>query len=129
LIAEGVAGRPLTAQHAMNAAGIRSSAPVSDDYLVRLASWLARFQSYPAVAADKHQEGKAIIGFTVARDGTVQRVWVDHSSGVSALDAASVGMVRAASPVPPLPQELSGDSVDFFFPVNYTLSTYQRLFR
>lgn len=129
LIAEGVDGRPLTAPRAQSPSGIRSSAPVSDDYLVQLATWLARFQNYPEVAAANHQEGKNIIGFTVARDGTVRRVWIDQSSGVPALDDASVGMIRAASPVPALPQDLTGATVDFFFPVNYALSTYQRLFR
>jgi protein TonB len=129
LIAEGVDGRPLTATRTQSQTGIRSSAPVSDDYLVQLATWLARFQNYPAAAAANHQEGKNIIGFTVARDGTVRRVWVDQSSGVPALDDASVGMIRAASPVPALPQDLTGASVDFFFPVNYGLSTFQRLFR
>jgi protein TonB len=130
LIGEGVNGKPLTSAGAARSdSGIRSSAPVSDDYLIHLASWLARYQNYPNDAAEKHEEGKDVIGFTVARDGAVQRIWVDQSSGVPSLDDASVQMVRAASPVPPLPSDLTGSSVDFFFPVNYKLTAYQRLFK
>ena len=130
LLQEGVGGRPLAAQGKTHSGvAIRSSAKVSDDYLIVLQSWLARFQSYPASATAKHEQGKGVVGFTVARDGHVVKVWTDESTGAPDLDAASIGMVREASPVPPLPKDLPDATVDFYFPVSYTLSNFQRLFQ
>jgi protein TonB len=130
LLQEGVGGRPLAAQGATRSGvAIRSSAKVSDDYLLVLQSWLARFQNYPAAATAKHEQGKGVVGFTIARDGHVVKVWTDESTGTQDLDAASIGMVREASPEPPLPKELPDATVDFYFPVNYTLSNFQRLFQ
>jgi periplasmic protein TonB len=130
LLQEGVGGRPLAAPSAApSRIAIRSSAKVSDDYLLVLQNWLARFQNYPATATAKHEQGKGVVGFTIARDGHVVKVWTDESTGAPDLDAASIGMVRNASPVPPLPKELPDAAVDFYFPVNYTLSNFQRLFQ
>lgn len=130
LLQEGVAGRPL-ARTGTGQTGIalRSSAPVSDDYLVVLQDWLARFQRYPEDAKARHDEGKGVVGFTLTRDGQVQKVWMDQSTGAPSLDSASIAMIRAASPVPPLPKDFAGATVDFLLPVNYTLSTYERLFQ
>jgi protein TonB len=112
-----------------SAIALRSSAKLSDDYLLRLQVWIARRERYPAEARDKHQEGKGIVGFTIARDGKVTRVWIDQSTGSSLLDQASIATIRDASPVPPLPHDIAGNSVDFYLPVNYTLSNFARLFQ
>lgn len=130
LLQEGVAGRPLASNGAgQSGIALRSSAPVSDDYRVVLQDWLARFQRYPEDAQAKHEEGKGVVGFTLARDGQVERVWMDQSTGAPSLDRATIAMVQAASPVPPLPKDFVGATIDFFLPVSYTLSTYQRLFQ
>jgi protein TonB len=135
LLQEGVGGHPLTAPQladrgaSRSGIAIRSSAKVSDDYLIVLQGWLARYQNYPEAAKVKHEQGKGVVGFTVSRDGHVTKVWTDESTGTSELDSASIGMVRAASPVPPLPKDFAGDTIDFYFPVNYTLSNYDRLFQ
>ena len=71
LIGEGVNGKPLASAPGDRDTGIRSSAPVSDDYLVLLGSWLARFQSYPEAAMAKQlsKAEKRSSGFTVTLDG------------------------------------------------------------
>jgi hypothetical protein len=38
-------------------------------------------------------------------------------------------MVRAASPLPPLPSTIADDSVSFFDTVNYSVSLFDKLFR
>ncbi|HWE72167.1 MAG TPA: energy transducer TonB [Stellaceae bacterium] len=96
--------------------------------MLRLQAWIARQERYPAEAREHRQEGKGVVAFTIARDGNVTRVWVDRSTGSSALDEASLATIRDASPVPPLPHDIAGDSVDFFLPISYTLSTFERLF-
>jgi protein TonB len=129
LLSESLDGQPRDVGASHGAAiALRSSAKLSDDYMLGLQAWIARQERYPADARAQHREGKGIVGFTIARDGKVTRVWIDQSTGSSVLDQASLATIRDASPVPPLPHDITGDSVDFFLPVNYTLSNFERLF-
>jgi periplasmic protein TonB len=129
LLSESLDGQPRSsaAPHG-TAIALRSSAKLSDDYMLRLQAWIAREERYPTEARAHHQEGKGVVAFTIARDGKVTRVWIDQSTGSSLLDQASIATIRNASPVPPLPHDITGNSVDFFLPINYTLSNFERLF-
>jgi len=130
LLSESLDGRPRDAAAPHDAAiALRSSAKLSDDYMLRLQAWIARQERYPAEARARHQEGRGIVAFTIARDGKVTRVWIDRSTGSPLLDQASIATIRDASPVLPLPHDISGDSVDFYLPINYTLSNFERLFQ
>ncbi|HEY1505446.1 MAG TPA: energy transducer TonB [Stellaceae bacterium] len=130
LLSESLDGQPRDVGTSHGAAiALRSSAKLSDDYLLGLQAWIARQERYPAEARAQNREGKGIVGFTIARDGKVTRVWIDQTTGSSVLDQASLATIRDASPVPPLPHDITGDSVDFFLPVNYALSNFERLFR
>ena len=133
LLSESLDGRPRNTSAPpsapSSAIALRSSAKLSDDYMLRLQAWIARQERYPAEARDRHQEGKGIVGFTIARDGKVTRVWIDHSTGSPLLDQASIATINNSSPVLPLPHDITGNSVDFYLPVNYSLNTFERLFR
>lgn len=133
LLSESLDGRPRNSNTAPLAASsaiaLRSSAKLSDDYMLRLQAWIARRERYPAEARDKHQEGKGVVAFTIARDGKVTRVWIDQSTGSPLLDRASIATIQESSPVLPLPHDITGNSVDFYLPVNYTLSNFERLFQ
>ena len=56
---------------------------------------------------------------TVARNGQVLDVGVRTSSGWPAIDTAELETIRRASPFPPLPSEMPGDSVVLVLPVTY----------
>jgi periplasmic protein TonB len=133
LLSESLDGRPRNGSvpplDASSAIALRSSATLSDDYLLRLQAWIARRERYPAAARTQHQEGKGVVGFTIARDGKVTRVWIDQSTGSPLLDQASIATIRDSSPVLPLPHDIAGNSVDFYLPVNYALNTFERLFQ
>lgn len=133
LLSESLDGRPRNSNAPplapSSAIALRSSAKLSDDYMLRLQAWIARHERYPAEARAQHREGKGVIGFTIARDGKVTRVWMDQSTGSPLLDQASIATIRDASPVLPLPHDITGTSVDFYLPVTYTLSTFERLFQ
>jgi protein TonB len=133
LLSESLDGRPRNSGapplETSSAIALRSSAKLSDDYMLRLQAWIARQERYPAEARDHHLEGKGVVGFTIARDGKVTRVWIDQSTGSALLDQASIATIRDSSPVLPLPHDIAGTSVDFYLPVNYTLTTFDRLFQ
>jgi periplasmic protein TonB len=77
---------------------------------------LARISEFRPAATGA--TGTALISFTVDDSGRVTSVSLARSSGDAGLDAASVAMVRRASPVPPPPSELGGH-VNLTVPVRY----------
>jgi TonB family protein len=58
-------------------------------------------------------EMAAVVRFTVLRDGTVPPVSVEEPSGLGEFDASAMRAVTRAAPLPPLPQDYSGDNIVF----------------
>lgn len=62
-------------------------------------------------AAD--QEGlTVVIRFRIMRDGTVVSPRVEKKSGSEVLDTSSLQALKDASPLPPLPEDCTGDSLE-----------------
>src|SRR5262249_36241431 len=55
------------------------------------------------------KRGKVIIVFAIMKDGSIQALKVEGSSGDGALDRAAYGALTNAVPLPKLPVEFSGD--------------------
>jgi protein TonB len=89
-----------------------------DDYFERLRRHLKRFQRWPENSGDKDR-GTALATFTIGRDGTVRSAQIERSSGYPALDAATLDMLRRASPVPPLPAGFRGDEITVTIPAEW----------
>lgn len=99
-----------------------------DDYLEELRRWLARYKHYPKEAIDKNEEGKVVVGFTLARDGTVVAAWIVKSSGVPILDQAALAMLHNSSPVPPVPARYKGSELKLAMPIDYSIGLFDKLF-
>lgn len=65
--------------------------------------------NYPSVAARRGLSGSPVIEVVLQRDGKLQSVRVQRSSGHPEIDAAAVGILRLASPFDPFPAELAKD--------------------
>jgi periplasmic protein TonB len=95
-----------------------SQRPVSSG--TNLATWrgevLARISEFKP--SSNGASGTAVVAFTVDGGGRVVSASLVRSSGDSALDSASVAMVRRASPVPAPPPELGGH-VNLTVPVRF----------
>lgn len=92
-------------------------------YYQQLMAWLARRKDYPAEARQARQQGVVIVRFTIDRAGNVSAEAVKRSSGYAALDAATLALLRRASPVPALPAAMKRDSLTVALPIEYSLST------
>jgi len=99
-----------------------------DDYLDRLRRWLSKYKHYPEAAQKQKQEGKLVVSFVIARDGTVSDPRIERSSGFPLLDEAALKMLRDASPVPPLPATFRGQRAAIALPVDYSIGFFDRLF-
>lgn len=61
------------------------------------------------------RELKATVYFRIARTGRLTEVTVFEKSGNFLFDQAAVRAVRASDPMPPLPQEYTGDYLGVYF--------------
>lgn len=87
----------------------------------RLFGHIARHKTYPEAARKLRATGETILAFRVARDGGVSDVHVAKSSGQPVLDKAALDVMRRANPVPALPDELKGASLEFSLPMKFSL--------
>ena len=101
---------------------------IGDDYLERVRRYVGRYKHYPDDAVRRREEGRVVLAFTIARDGSVLGAEVEHSSGHRVIDDAALNMLSAASPVPPLPPTFRGDRITVAMPFAFSLSFFDRLF-
>lgn len=99
-----------------------SAADFPPDYLTRLRAWLERHKRYPEQARMLRTQGVATVWFRMARDGTVLAWRIDRGSGSPLLDEAVRAMIESASPLPALPAEVAGGTLELRVPVAFRLT-------
>ncbi len=100
----------------INPAQTYAQTKARDDYLYQV---LHKFSQYlPNLQQGQAREGGSIaLTFVIARDGRLVDARIAKSSGISSLDRSLLEAMRAASPYPPLPSEISGDRATFYAPL------------
>lgn len=91
------------------------------DYLSRIQTRLARYQSYPAEARRAGEEGVVVLRFVIGRNGVVRSSRIERSSGHASLDEAAARLIERASPLPPLPDTVAGERLEIVIPLRYRL--------
>ena len=104
---------------AASAASAGAMASAIASYNQRVRAHLMRFHQYPSAA--NGQRGVARLSFTLSRSGQVSGSRLGGSSGVAALDAQAMAMIRQASPFPAIPPEVPQGSMSFSIPVEFTV--------
>ncbi|WP_374604943.1 energy transducer TonB [Arenimonas sp.] len=79
------------------------------EYAAYLRAWVARVErvgnlNYPEEARRRGLAGRLVMTVAVRRDGSIENVLVNSSSGLGILDQAAMRIVRLAEPFPPLPE-------------------------
>jgi protein TonB len=79
-------------------------------------SYVARIErignlNYPDEARRRNLSGRVMLNVAVRRDGSVESIEVQQSSGIPVLDAAAIQSVRLAEPFPPLPPTRDNEDV------------------
>lgn len=91
-----------------------------EDYLWRVAQKLSQHQQF--VRNVTTESGSVVMRLTIARDGTLIDVGMFQSSGLPALDAIALNMIRQAAPYPPLPADITGARQNFLLPLQFRRS-------
>jgi periplasmic protein TonB len=100
-----------------------------DAWFDRVRRHLRRFMQNPNAGRKDPSYGTVWLSITVAHDGTVLDAAIEQSSGVDYLDQSALEMVRAASPLPPVPDTIPAAQVKFKIPAQYEPGFFERMFR
>jgi protein TonB len=120
---------PAAAPAVLQPASVPVARPAATDpaalaaYGRNIAGAVAAHQSYPRVAQIRQWQGTTLLQLELAADGKLQSVRVLSSSGHDILDRQAIDMVRAASPLPPMPPSLAGRSLTVDVPVVFKLAS------
>lgn len=80
---------------------------------------LERNKRYPAAARLRRQEDVIYVRFVVDRQGQVSNVRIVRSQGFPLLEEEVHNLLRRAAPLPPVPPDIHGDSVELLVPVEF----------
>jgi protein TonB len=69
----------------------------------------------------RRQEGTAFLYFEMDRNGKVQSFRVTRSSGHDILDREVEDMIQRATPLPPMPPEMTAARLELVVPVRFHL--------
>ena len=90
-------------------------------YQQALLAHLERYKKYPRSARRRAQEGTAYVRFRIDRQGNVLSSVLERSSGYTLLDEETLGTVERADPLPAMPPEISGATLEVMVPVRFFL--------
>lgn len=93
------------------------------NYFSSLMAWLNTHKNYPKLAKKNKEQGIVKLKFTITREGDISNASIHTSSGYQRLDQAAIQMLRAASPVPPIPNDLGRSTLTLVIPIEYSLIT------
>jgi TonB family protein len=96
-------------------------------YGARLVEYVQKFRQYPATAKERHAEGRAVVKFTVGREGKVLSSEISVSSGSLDLDQEALAMLMRAQPLPPFPADIPEKTKTYSLPVIFNSIEARRL--
>ena len=90
-------------------------------YIAELKRWSNKHTEYPDRALKRNQEGTVRLGVTIDRNGNVIKSEIIGETQYPLLDRGALKIVEKASPYPKIPDEISGDSFYFTFPILFQI--------
>jgi protein TonB len=113
---------PSVAPAAPSAADVARVANAKVTWQGMLEAHLRKFRKYPRSALRRNIEGTVLVRFRMDRDGEVLSYSVVRSSDHDVLDEAALDMIERADPLPPLPDEVPGESIEIIIPATFDIT-------
>jgi periplasmic protein TonB len=82
---------------------------------------IAQAKTYPSIARERKQEGKAFLSFKLDRDGRILELAIENSSGHKILDQAAIKAIKEAAPFPIIPVSLNKNYASLKIPISFIL--------
>ena len=96
-----------------------SAAAAAASYRALLVAHLLRFKAWPAGAEARGENGRALVAFTVTRNGRVSGARLAKSTGYASLDQEALAWIQRAQPMPSFPAEMREATMTFTAPLNW----------
>ena len=96
-------------------------AAAAHPYFIRVQEQIAAKWGFPLAAGKSGLEGDLLLELRIAKDGSLDRVWLLRSSGVSAFDEAALTAVQGTQPFPPVPDEVAKQTVTIKATLRYRI--------
>jgi len=120
---------------APNAPVTRPAPPVSrpvaapgegrENYFARLTAHLNRHKRYPPEARAARLQGVVMVRFVMDRSGFISSREIVKSSGRAALDREALALMERAQPLPAMPSDMAGNTLDAIVPINFSLRDFR----
>ncbi len=82
---------------------------------------IAQAKTYPSIARERRQQGKAFLSFKLDKDGRVIELSIENSSGYKILDQAAIKAIKEAAPFPTIPASLNKKYASLKIPISFIL--------
>ena len=82
---------------------------------------IAQAKTYPPLARERKQQGKAFLSFKLDRDGKILELSIENSSGHKILDHAAIKAIKDAAPFPTIPASLNKNYASLKIPISFIL--------
>ncbi|MBU2591700.1 MAG: TonB C-terminal domain-containing protein [Nitrospinae bacterium] len=89
------------------------------DYLNRVRNTINYHWATASWNIERGRQLLTTVSFRIDRTGVITMIRMEKSSGMVLYDNASIKAVQSSSPLPPLPADYSGNSIDIFFDFAY----------
>jgi len=90
-------------------------------YLAALAARIDRSKFYPRVARRLGEEGMAVVGFVIQRNGELTDIHIVESSGHQRLDEAAIKTLRRVTPFRRIPEAIDRERWPITVPIAFSL--------
>jgi protein TonB len=94
---------------------------IQTHYLAAVLAKIQREKYYPRNARRRGEQGEALVRFVIRKDGILEGIVIDVSSGHRRLDEAAIKTLERASPVPPIPDPLRRNRWEVSVPIAFSL--------
>lgn len=103
--------------------GVRNGQEVSaeDRYLFELRKLLERKKRYPMMARKMGHEGRVLVSFTLAPDGSVTKSEVIEKAEFESLNEAAHDLVKSIHGAKPFPEEIHKTTWNITLPIDFSL--------
>jgi protein TonB len=89
-------------------------------YQQLVAAHIAKNKRYPKRARERSIEGRVVVSLTLSRAGALEQIQVVDSDSPLLSEGVET-MLQHAAPFPPIPESISGTSVNFQVPIRFNL--------
>jgi protein TonB len=96
-------------------------AQASETWQSNLSAHIQRYKRYPRQARRRGHEAVIYVQVTITRDGQVVKHQLEKASQYKALNREVLSLITRAQPLPPLPKEIKGETLEILLPVVFSL--------